>query len=81
MRTLLGYSRVVNSVSIASESRFAISTSEDTTLKVWDIDSGMLIANFSAEQELSTCAVVSDGTTIVAGDSSGQVYFLRLEGV
>jgi hypothetical protein len=27
------------------------------------------------------CAVASDGVTIVAGELSGRVHFLRLEGV
>ena len=30
---------------------------------------------------MSVCAVSPDGRTIVAGDFSGMVHFLRLEGV
>ena len=30
---------------------------------------------------MRSCAVAPDGVTVVAGDRSGQVYFLRLEGL
>ncbi len=30
---------------------------------------------------LTSCAIAPDGVTVVAGDESGRVYFLRLEGI
>ncbi len=53
----------------------------DTSLKVWDFKTGKLIATFNGDSELKCCAVASDGVTIVAGESSGRVHFLRVEGI
>ncbi|NER31065.1 MAG: WD40 repeat domain-containing protein, partial [Symploca sp. SIO1C4] len=36
-------------VDITSDGRYAISTSYDCTLKVWDLRSGKVIASFSDE--------------------------------
>lgn len=58
-----------------------ISTSKDTTLKVWDFGTEKVIATFTGDSELKCYAVASDGVTIVAGESSGRVHFLRVEGI
>ncbi|MEG4249371.1 hypothetical protein [Microcoleus sp. Pol10D4] len=44
-------------------------------------ESGEAIANFIGDGALFCCIVASDGVAIVAGDESGRVYFLRLEGI
>lgn len=53
----------------------------DSTLKVWDLSTGEVIASFTGESRLYCCAVAPDGVTIVAGELSGQLHFLRLEGI
>ncbi|WP_445300728.1 MULTISPECIES: WD40 repeat domain-containing protein [unclassified Microcoleus] len=58
-----------------------MSGSDDNTLKVWDLSTGNLIASFTLENPIASCAIAPDGVTIVAGDESGRVYFLRLEGM
>ncbi|WP_445243060.1 MULTISPECIES: WD40 repeat domain-containing protein [unclassified Microcoleus] len=58
-----------------------MSGSDDNTLKVWDLLSGNILASFTAESSIACCAIAPDGVTIVAGDESGRVYFLRLEGM
>ncbi|MEH1978728.1 MAG: hypothetical protein V7L27_05560 [Nostoc sp.] len=40
-----------------------------------------MIATFTGEYPISCCAVAPDGVTIVAGDTSGRVHFLRLQGM
>lgn len=55
--------------------------SDDNTLKVWDLSSGNVIASFTGESPIACCDVAADGVTIVAGDKSGRVYFLQLEGM
>ena len=48
-------------------------------LKLWDIESGQLVATFSVEAPIYGCDLSTRGTTtIAAGDQSGGVYFLRL---
>jgi WD40 repeat protein len=77
--TLEGHNSPVLAVSVALQGRLAISTSNDRTLKVWDLASRSAIANWGSDGSLLSCAVASDGVTIVTGEVSGQVHFLRLE--
>ena len=57
----------------------AVSASDDKMLKVWNLETGMLVADFRADESISTYAVTADGRTFVAVDEAGQVHILRLE--
>ena len=81
LRTLSGHSDSVNAVAVTGDGKQAISASIDNTLKVWDLETGEVIASFTGEYPLSCCAVAPDGVTIVADGQSGQLQFLRLEGM
>lgn len=78
---LTGHTKAVTSVAVTWNESRVISASSDHTLKVWDLSSWELIASFTGESALRCCAVAPDGVTIVAGEASGRVHFLRLEGV
>ena len=67
-------------MAVTGDGRRAVSASSDKTLKVWDLESGKVIATFSGEGSLDACAVAPDGMTIVAAGASGRVHILRLEG-
>ncbi|MEH2218556.1 MAG: hypothetical protein V7K72_15830, partial [Nostoc sp.] len=67
-------------VAIAPDGKTAVSGSNDNTLKVWDLQTGKEISTFIGESYIYCCAVSPDGLTIVAGEQSGRVHFLRLEG-
>ena len=73
------HSSSVNSVVVTPSGEYAISA--DDTIKVWHIQTGRIVASFSVESSILSCAVTSDGLTIVAGELSGRVHFLRLEGI
>ncbi|MGI0499338.1 WD40 repeat domain-containing protein [Limnospira platensis] len=84
LATLSGHSGWVNAVAIAPDGKLAVSASDDETLKLWDLATGRAIATFTGEfsfKSFKSCAVASDGVTVVAGEMSGQMYFLRLEGL
>ncbi|BAY98624.1 WD-40 repeat protein [Tolypothrix tenuis PCC 7101] len=53
----------------------------DNIIKVWDLESKKVIASFSGDSELLCCTIVSDGVTIIVGEKSGRLHFLRLEGI
>jgi WD40 repeat protein len=78
LRTLEGHSRRVSGVAITPDGRRAVSASNDNTLRVWDLESGKELALLTADGLTTSCAVSLDGRTIVAGDVSGRVHFLRL---
>jgi WD40 repeat protein len=77
--TLEGHAGIVWAVAVSPNAQRAISVSEDCTLKVWDLSGGKVIASFSGESPLISCAVALDGVTIIAGEKSGQVHLLRWE--
>ncbi len=79
--SLTGHTDSVNAVAITPDGKQAISASGDNSLKLWDLQSREVIASFSGDGALNCCAVAPDGVTIVAGEASGRVHFLRLEGV
>jgi WD40 repeat protein len=65
-------------VAVTLDGRRAVSASDDRTLRLWDLETGKEIAAFTGESGIGSCAVTSDGRTIVAGESSGRMHFLRL---
>jgi WD40 repeat protein len=79
--TLVGHFGDVNSVAVTPNGKYIISGSWDHTLKVWNIKSGKCLANFHTEGPTLAFVVTPDGKTVVAGDASGRVHFLRLEGL
>jgi WD40 repeat protein len=81
VRTLSGHTDSVYAVDLAPDGKIAISASGDNTLKIWDLLSGKEIASFSGEGGFKGCAISPDGRTVVGGDESGRVHFLRLEKV
>ncbi|MEH2403056.1 hypothetical protein [Nostoc sp.] len=81
LRTLNGHSYSVNAVAVTPNGQQVISASDDKTLKVWNLATGEVIATFTGESFIYCCAVTPDGMTIVAGEESGRVDFLRLQGM
>jgi WD40 repeat protein len=77
--TLEGHTDWVNAVVVTSDGRNALSGSRDSTLKVWDLESGQMIVEFSGDGAITSIALAPDGRTVIAGEVSGRVHFLRLE--
>jgi WD40 repeat protein len=80
VRTLRSHNSRVNVIALTPDGKYLVSGSDDKTLKVWDWQTGEVIATFIGESPIRCCAVAGDGISIVAGDKSGRVHFLQLEG-
>ncbi len=76
--TLTGHSGGIVGVAIDADERLVVSASGDKSLRVWDVRTGEQIACLTGESMFISCAI--GGTKIVAGDNSGRVHFLQLEG-
>ena len=80
IRTLEGHTGGVSAVAVTPDGSRAVSASYDSTLKVWDLETGEILSTFSGDSPIYACAVSPNGKTIVAGEDLGRVHFLRLEG-
>ena len=67
-------------VAITADGRRAVSASADNTLRVWDLESGKELALLTADGTTTSCAVSLDGRTIVAGEATGNMHILKMEG-
>ena len=86
-RRVVGLHSKVTGVAVTPNGRFAVSVSENRSIQVWDLVATQegngfeCVATLLVDSALRTCVVAPDGTTIVVGDTSGRVHFLRLENV
>lgn len=76
--TFSEHSDYITDVAISPNSQYAVSVSEDHSLKVWDLQTGEVVASFNGDNQLTACAISPDGSTILAGEKSGRIHFLRL---
>jgi len=56
-----------------------LSGSDDNTLKLWDLETGKIFAEFSGDRPIYAIALSANKWTIVAGGGSGRIHFLTLE--
>lgn len=80
LHTVTGHRGSVTAVAVTPNSQQVISAGYDGTLKVWNLATGEVITTFTGDSSILCCAVAPDGLTIVAGEQSGRIHFLRLEG-
>jgi WD40 repeat protein len=76
---LEGHLGSVNPLAVTPGRRRAISASNDHTLRVWEVESGICITAFTGDGPVLRCAVASGGQTIVAKVKSGREHYLRVE--
>lgn len=69
----------VRSLAVFPNGGFAVSCSSDATLTVWDLLKKEAIATFIGDSPLDSCVVTADGRTIIVGERSGRLHFLRLD--
>jgi WD40 repeat protein len=79
LHNLVGHMDAVGAVASFPDGCYAVSGSDDNSLRVWDVVSGEEINQIIGIGRISRCAVSPDGRQIVAGDESGQVHILELE--
>jgi WD40 repeat protein len=65
-------------VAVSGDGRRAVSASDDHTLKLWDVESGVLFVTFTCDAAALCCAFISD-RKLFAGDALGRIHFLELE--
>jgi WD40 repeat protein len=74
---LEGHMAAVNAVALSGDGKRAVSGSDDHTVRVWGSESGMCLAVFTCDAQVTCCAWARDW--IVAGDRSGHVHLFAWE--
>ncbi len=81
---LRGHQGSVFCVRLDPLERYAVSVSEDRTIRVWDLETGVFLCAFTADAPLIRCAVgrhaESGKLIVVAAEKAGRLHFLMLEG-
>jgi WD40 repeat protein len=70
---------VVRAVAVTPEGQRAVSASWDNTVKVWELETGKILATFTCDARALCCAFSEALKLILAGDEGGHLHFLRLE--
>ncbi|HEU4689481.1 MAG TPA: NB-ARC domain-containing protein [Vicinamibacterales bacterium] len=81
LATMRGHSERINAVAFTRDGRFVVSCSRDRTLRVWDAATGQQVAAYTADAALRSLATAPSGSFVTAGDTSGRVHILRLDGI
>ncbi len=84
---------MVKAIAITPDGNYLVSASSDRSVKIWHVSTDEevtieQITSFRAEYPLTCCTVAStvasngsEKLTVIVGDESGQIRFLRPEGL
>jgi WD40 repeat protein len=75
----VGGQHFVSALHFLPDGKRLLSASIDGTIKIWDLATSSLMADFDAGERIEACIVSADGFTVVAGGASGIPHILRLE--
>ncbi len=76
---LFGHNGSVRVVVVSLDGQFILSGSEDRTIRIWDVETGMFVADFRGHTQPITClAATPDGQHALSGDEEGCVILWRI---
>jgi WD repeat-containing protein 61 len=78
--TLLGHRLGVISVDVDKTGKYAVSSSMDSCIRVWDIEKGLMVNNIEAPPiEAWTVSLSPDGKHVATGSQTGNVNIFNIE--
>jgi WD40 repeat protein len=80
LRIFTGHRDSVNAVAVTSDGKRVISGSSDTTVKVWNLDTGEEVFNLTGHRDsVNAVAITSDGKRVISGSSDTTVKAWNLD--
>jgi len=82
LRTFEGHTDSVNSVAVTPDGAFAISVSDDKTLRLWDLETGELLRTVEGHADsIKGVAVAKNGTRVISVSEDRTLRLWNLENV
>jgi WD40 repeat protein len=78
IRHMPGHRGRVNSLALTLDNKYVLSGSDDQTARLWELATGLQIAVFGADSEITLCSTSPDSQMFVVVEKSGQLHYLRL---
>jgi len=73
-RTLVGHEGVISGLALTPDARYAVSASEDCTIKVWDLQTGRDVRTLrSSMGKVSCVAIAPDGQQVISASEDGRL--------
>src|SRR5262249_7826753 len=76
---IVGHTKAVRQVCFAADGKRVLSSSDDDTVRLWNLDNGQEIRRFAFNHNAFTVAVSADGTRVLTGGYDKQVILWDLE--
>ncbi len=70
MQVLKGHTNVVNSVTFSKDNRFIISSSDDRTIKIWDLENGKEAHTLKGHDKAVNSVVFSKNYQLIISGST-----------
>jgi WD40 repeat protein len=77
--TFAGHDGRVSSLVVTGDGSCAVLATNDGRVAAWSLDGCRCLASFNADAPIVGLAVGSDTRSVIAGDDTGGVHFLRIE--
>jgi WD40 repeat protein len=78
--TLAGHAEEVTAVAVSGDGHWALSASEDRTVRWWDVHAGQCAALFPCDAEVHAVALMPWVPWVAGvGDSAGNVWFFQIK--
>jgi WD domain, G-beta repeat len=78
LRRFEGHENAVTSVAVLADGRRALSASDDRTLRLWDLETGVALARLIFDAVTTTLALSPQQGRIVVGDGLGRIHVVEL---